>query len=237
MTIIRAEKSSEHPYTVISDSMLRDKSLSWKARGLLSYILSNYDDWSISISHLTNQAPDGKDSVRSAIDELIEAGYLKREQQRNEKGRITGIEYTVIESGNADLGKSNNGFTNDGESTANQQEKEQSIEGEQLSRDNNRELRETLSDLGVNAQVLDELVEKLPQKEPDDQLREKFLQSLRHDVEEKGKGGGHIVWAIRNYEKYEVTESKDDHPSDELTDENGKYIPPGQREYNPDEYT
>ena len=62
-------------YTIISKVPLEDGRLSWKARGLLSYLLSKPDNWTVVVAHLVKEAPDGRDSVRAGLRELEDAGY------------------------------------------------------------------------------------------------------------------------------------------------------------------
>lgn len=94
-TIKRARRDT--PFVQIDKTPLHDKELSWKAKGLLAYLLSLPDDWKIYQSELQNHATDGKDSTSSAIKELIEAGYMTREKAAKEDGKFTGYNYTVAE--------------------------------------------------------------------------------------------------------------------------------------------
>jgi len=96
MGIVRVQKNSN--YSVISNVHLQDDSLSWKAKGILSYLLSKPDSWQIYVSHLKNQSTDGRDATASGIRELIEAGYITRDYSRNEAGQITGRDYVVHEA-------------------------------------------------------------------------------------------------------------------------------------------
>lgn len=94
MGIIRVEKSKN--YTIMSNYHLRDKSLSLKAKGLLSLMLSLPDDWDYSVAGLVTQVKEERTAVSSAINELIEHGYMTREVIR-ENGRISDWNYTVYE--------------------------------------------------------------------------------------------------------------------------------------------
>lgn len=96
MSIIRVEKNTN--YSVISNVHLQDNNLSWKAKGLLSYLLSKPNDWTIYLKHLAKQSKDGTDSTRTALNELIESGYISKEYARNEKGHIIGRDYIVREN-------------------------------------------------------------------------------------------------------------------------------------------
>lgn len=71
-------KRIDGPYTVIGNEAAQDSSLSWKARGLLIYLLSLPKNWNIRISELANHATDGYDSTKRAMDELLKSGYIKR---------------------------------------------------------------------------------------------------------------------------------------------------------------
>lgn len=84
--IVRSKRKSG--YTVMSNKGLTDERLSWKARGLLAYLLSKPDDWSISERQLADAGPDGRAAVQSALAELEGHNYVKREKTRNEKGHI-----------------------------------------------------------------------------------------------------------------------------------------------------
>lgn len=68
----------ERDFTIIGNATIRDGDLSFKATGLLTYLLSLPDDWEIRERELTTRKTDGRASVRSAMAELIEAGYVER---------------------------------------------------------------------------------------------------------------------------------------------------------------
>ena len=95
-TVFRVEKTAD--YTVMANYHLKDRRLSYKAKGLLSEILSLPPDWDYTLSGLAVIAADGKDSVRTAIHELEQYGYLVRFQLRDDLGRMSVNEYVVYES-------------------------------------------------------------------------------------------------------------------------------------------
>lgn len=82
--VFRIEKNKN--YTVMSNYHLRDKSLSFKAKGLLSFMLSLPEDWDYSLNGLVSVSKESKKAIRSILNELKEAGYLIIEQVRGEKG-------------------------------------------------------------------------------------------------------------------------------------------------------
>lgn len=77
--IIRKDRNKENPYAQIYKGLLNDRKLSYKARGIASYILSKPDDWVVIISDLVNNSEgDGEKSVRSGLKELIDNRYMQR---------------------------------------------------------------------------------------------------------------------------------------------------------------
>ena len=96
MSTFRVNKNVN--YTVMSNYHLQDRRLSLKAKGLLSYMLSLPDDWDYSLKGLTTGCRDGLDSVRTAVLELEEHGYVRRQKVRNAKGQIIDYDYQVYES-------------------------------------------------------------------------------------------------------------------------------------------
>ena len=92
----------EKNYTVLDNTFIKDTRLSWKAKGLMTYLLSLPDDWTIHLSEIEKHASDGKSALRSAINELKEFGYLKAEQKR-ENNRFAEMVYIIIENPDSPL--------------------------------------------------------------------------------------------------------------------------------------
>ena len=95
MAVFRIEKTRD--YTVMSNYHLRDRSLSLKAKGLLSLMLSLPEDWDYTMKGLARICKDGIDSISGGIRELEEHGYLIRERVRGANGQLGSIEYTILE--------------------------------------------------------------------------------------------------------------------------------------------
>ena len=93
----RIIKEYTNKFTVISNNEVQDKRLSWKARGIFSYLWSMPDDWDFYEVEIAKHAPDGRDSLRSGLTELEEYGYLKRERVRN-NGRLGGAVWIITDS-------------------------------------------------------------------------------------------------------------------------------------------
>lgn len=89
-------------YTTISNVFLRDEKLSLKAKGLLATIMSLPDTWDFSIKGICTIVKEGTTAIYSAIDELKTFGYCKVETLRDEKGRVTGNDYTFYENPNVE---------------------------------------------------------------------------------------------------------------------------------------
>lgn len=96
MTVIRVHKTKD--FTVMSNFHLRDFNLSWKAKGMLSVMLSLPEDWDYSVSGLVAMAKDGKDSTTNALCELESLGYVKRTKAIDERGRFAGYDYDIYET-------------------------------------------------------------------------------------------------------------------------------------------
>ena len=95
MAVFRVEKTKN--YTVMSNYHLRDPTLSCKACGLLSKMLSLPENWDYTTRGLAAICKDGVGSIGSALKELEASGYLVRHQLRDDHGRMGSIEYTIYE--------------------------------------------------------------------------------------------------------------------------------------------
>lgn len=92
--IVRVEKNGN--YTVMNRTALQDTRLSWKAKGIIAYMLSMPDDWVFYMDELMTHATDGKTSFQNGMRELKECGYVERRPVR-EGQRIKSWETIVHE--------------------------------------------------------------------------------------------------------------------------------------------
>ncbi len=99
MAIVRVIKDKSNPYVMLNKTCLNDDRVSWKAKGLHTYLLSLPDDWQIYVKDLKNRSKDGRDSTATAMNELIELGYVKRNPRKDDgSGKFTGgFDYEVYE--------------------------------------------------------------------------------------------------------------------------------------------
>ena len=84
MAVFRIAKNKG--YTVMSNHHLRNRDLTLKAKGLLSLMLSLPEDWDYTLRGLASICKEKIDAIRTAVLELEEAGYIRREQGRDEHG-------------------------------------------------------------------------------------------------------------------------------------------------------
>lgn len=91
-------KEIKHDYIIVQNEIVQDPSLSLKAKGVYSLLLSLPDNWEFSVKALTKLATDGKDSIASALRELENACLLKREMRMADcTGKIEGCDYVVFD--------------------------------------------------------------------------------------------------------------------------------------------
>lgn len=84
-------------FTILSNAVINDERLSFRARGVLIWLLSKPDDWRTRSDAIAGQSPkEGRDAIRSALRELAELGYLIREKIQNERGQWITIQ-TIYE--------------------------------------------------------------------------------------------------------------------------------------------
>lgn len=95
MAVFRVNKTKN--YTVMSNYHLKDARLSFKAKGLLSFMLSVPETWKFSVEGLAACSGDGIDSVASGLKELEACGYLKRSRVRDASGKLGAAVYDFYE--------------------------------------------------------------------------------------------------------------------------------------------
>lgn len=95
--IYRIVKNPENPYVIVDKGFVNNPELSWKAKGILLYLLSKPDNWQVYGQDIVKHSTEGRDAVASGIAELIKHGHIKREVKRDEQGRLDGYNYDVYE--------------------------------------------------------------------------------------------------------------------------------------------
>ena len=87
-------RTQEDKFTIIPNALIRDTRLSWEARGLLMYLLSQKPDWTVRKTDLERQSQANDFVVSRILKELEEARYIYREQVNDEdSGRFEWVTY------------------------------------------------------------------------------------------------------------------------------------------------
>jgi len=95
-TIVKIKKR-ELPFVQIDKRPVEDTRLSWKAKGLLLYLLSKPNDWQVYLADLVKRSKDRRSATTTGLLELEKNGYLYKERRRNDKGQFIGWLYWIYE--------------------------------------------------------------------------------------------------------------------------------------------
>jgi hypothetical protein len=99
MSVIRIKKAHRKPYVILDTTALLDDRLSYRAKGLHSYLMTKPEGWQVRLDYLAQQSPtEGREAVRTALTELEDAGYVKRQKVRGERGLLGGWNTVVYET-------------------------------------------------------------------------------------------------------------------------------------------
>jgi hypothetical protein len=108
--IVRAPR--EDRFTILNRSIISDPRLSFRALGLLTFILDKPDDWRIEAEGLASgEGREGRDAVRAALKELRSFGYLRTTKTQDDRGRwvtetfVYDVAQELTEDGNPGLGE------------------------------------------------------------------------------------------------------------------------------------
>jgi len=114
--ILKIQKR-ENPFVQIDKRMIRDSRLSWKARGMLTFLLSFPEDWEVRTQHLLKNSSSGIEAVYSGLKELKSLGYAELVEVK-EKGRFVNRSWIIKEepdlgfAGQDEAGLEKRGHTN-----------------------------------------------------------------------------------------------------------------------------
>lgn len=89
MTILRRHLSSG--YTVLPTATLEDSRLSFRARGILAFLVAKPDDWQVRAESIAKMGKEGRDAVQAALRELRNCGYYRVITERLSDGRLIRI--------------------------------------------------------------------------------------------------------------------------------------------------
>lgn len=105
MSVFRVNKTKD--YTIMSNSHLKEKEMSLKAKGLLSVMLSLPDNWDYSINGLVAISKENQTAIENTLKELKDFGYLRVDKIMPDKSKSGRIEYVynVFEKSQKQEGK------------------------------------------------------------------------------------------------------------------------------------
>ena len=95
MSVIRTVHARD--YTVVDNALIKDATLSLKAKGLALTMLALPDNWQFTETWLAEQSTDGISAIKTAIAELESKGYLVRQRIKDETGMFRENDYTLYE--------------------------------------------------------------------------------------------------------------------------------------------
>jgi|GEM_PF-2807491 len=145
-TIFKIDKRSGN-FTIIDNRIFLDETLSWKAKGILSYLLSRPEDWDIQKKDLVNRSSDGETSVDTGLKELMSTDHVERVTKRNKDGTIDKWVYYVFED------PKDNNFSSEESSDFQKEENDDSSEPEPVSE--NKEVDIDPSDPDLENRAMD----------------------------------------------------------------------------------
>ncbi|GGJ56511.1 hypothetical protein GCM10010121_078940 [Streptomyces brasiliensis] len=84
-------------FTQIANALFRDARLSFKAKGIFGYVSTHRNGWQVTVADLVRLGPDGREAVRTGLQELEAHGYLIRERLRRPDGTLGEIVYCITD--------------------------------------------------------------------------------------------------------------------------------------------
>lgn len=84
MSTLRVARRSR--FTTIDQRTVNDARLSFRARGVLVWLLDKPDDWRCNADQIAAAGSEGREAVRSALRELEKHGYLRRDRHQDAEG-------------------------------------------------------------------------------------------------------------------------------------------------------
>lgn len=96
--IVRVSKAKT-AYTIVDNRPALDERLGSSAVGVMFYLLTKPDNWSVRIDDLRARFRDlGRDAARKVLRELEQAGYAALSPVRDQNGKLIGKEWVIYEA-------------------------------------------------------------------------------------------------------------------------------------------
>lgn len=97
-TFKRANHDSSHPFTVISNALIKDSRLTVTDKGIMVHILSHSDEFVINMTAIQEKSGIGRAAFQKSLKRLQNIGYLKKEKVRTRDGKqFSGWHWTINE--------------------------------------------------------------------------------------------------------------------------------------------
>jgi hypothetical protein len=87
----------EADYTVVSNQAIEDSRLSFRARGVLIWLLAKPEGWVVSKSAIANAGSESAHAIDAVFTELYSLGYLTQSHEHRTDGKLAGTVITVHE--------------------------------------------------------------------------------------------------------------------------------------------
>lgn len=94
--IVRIKRKS-HNYSIIDNTPLSDSRLSYRARGVLAYLLTKPDEWEVNMKEIESGGKEGREAIQAAFKELQALGYASLNVERGKGGVFAGKKWTINE--------------------------------------------------------------------------------------------------------------------------------------------
>lgn len=95
MNIKTVKIKSEAPFTQVPNDLIRNPEISSNAKALYAYMMSRGSNWKFYVTEIQKHIKDGRDRIYKSINELIEFGYVEKEETRTSDGKFMGSSYIV----------------------------------------------------------------------------------------------------------------------------------------------
>jgi len=100
--IVKIRISNDDPFSRVPKEILEDRRISWRAKGIIAYLLGKPNDWTVQTGDIIARSTEGRDAVRKAFRELKNAGYARLEVIRDSNGQVVGKQWTVSDVSDLD---------------------------------------------------------------------------------------------------------------------------------------
>jgi hypothetical protein len=94
---IRRDVMSTDQFTQVANALFRDGRLSFKAKGIFGYLSTHCSGWQVTVADLVRVGPDGREAVRTGLQELERHRYLIWERLRRPDGTLGEIIYCITD--------------------------------------------------------------------------------------------------------------------------------------------